>query len=112
MIEYKQHLIDILTYEQLFNEWNNCMHSLKRWDELKQTSNHYVFAHSECFLVAYSILIFYKIKDMGMGNTINPKIPRELLLLRLCEDQVNKIIIIAKDICKRTVPIYKEQTKI
>ena len=105
-----QNLIYKLSETELEKLWETCITFLENWEILKGT--HYVFEHSECFLVGYSILVFHALRAKFIIK--NPKLMREILLKRLNEEEVRKIIIIGpKDICKRNEFLFiKNKQKI
>ena len=89
--------------------WAKCADLLKCWqdtnfDEISENAKE-ILKHSESFLVAYSILLFYELKRKG--ESPNPKMMRDMLSSRLDEGEIDKIIILGKDISKRGIPIYK-----
>ena len=106
---WHQDLIHKLPQKQLCGQWRECIALLGNGWGRKHATVDYVFTHSECFLVGYAILVFYEMKARGYNP--NPKLIREQLLKRLEEDEVNKIIIIGKDISKRGILIYNEHNK-
>lgn len=72
--------------------WNYCIDLLKYWK-----GNDIVLNHSESFLVGYCYLL--------KGNEEDIK---NALLNRYNEEEINKFMILGKDISKRGIPIYKE----
>lgn len=106
---WHQDLICKLPQKQLCGQWRECAALLGNGWGRKHSTVNYVFTHSESFLVAYSILIFFEMKNRGYNP--NPKMIREQLLKRLDKNEVNKLIILGKDISKRNILIYKEHNK-
>ena len=74
--------------------WNYCIDLLKYWKGKDIALN-----HSESFLVGYCYLLKGKEEDI-----------KNALLNRYSEEEVNKFLILGKDISKRGIPIYKELT--
>lgn len=74
--------------------WNYCIDLLKYWK-----GNDIVLNHSESFLVGYCYLLKGDEEDI-----------KNALLNRYSEEEVNKFLILGKDISKRGIPIYKELT--
>lgn len=106
---WHQDLIHKLPQKQLCGQWRECAALLGNGWGKKHSTVNYVFTHSESFLVAYSIIVFYEMRSRGYNP--NPKMIREQLLKRLSEDEVNRVIIIGKDISKRGIQIYNEHDK-
>lgn len=106
---WHQNLIHKLPQKQLCGQWRECAALLGNGWGRKHATVDYVFTHSECFLVGYSILIFNEMRSRGYNP--DPKMMRNQLLKRLEPGEVDKIIIIGKDISKRGIPIYKEHNK-
>lgn len=88
-----------MSNEELHNLWNYCQNLLENW-----TGEDEVLTRSECFLVGYCILLFNQMRVKGLSP--NSKMMREALLNRFSEEEVNRIIVIGKDISKRGIPIY------
>lgn len=96
----KEKTIYSMSEGELCELWSYCENLLKTWqgdDEALQ--------HSECFLVGYCILLFGQMRRKELNP--DPKMMRNALLNRYSEEEVNKIMIIGKDISKRGIPIYK-----
>ena len=74
--------------------WDYCINLLKYWK-----GNDIALNHSESFLVGYCYLLKGKEEDI-----------KNALLNRYSEEEVNKFLILGKDISKRGIPIYKELT--
>ena len=74
--------------------WDYCIDLLKTWK-----GNDIALNHSESFLVGYCYLLKGKEEDI-----------KNALLNRYSEEEVNKFLILGKDISKRGIPIYKELT--
>ena len=74
--------------------WKYCIDLLTTWK-----GNDIVLNHSESFLVGYCYLLKGKEEDI-----------KNALLNRYSEEEVNKFLILGKDISKRGIPIYKELT--
>ena len=74
--------------------WDYCMNLLKTWK-----GNDVALNHSESFLVGYCYLLKGKEEDI-----------KNALLNRYSEEEVNRFLILGKDISKRGIPIYKELT--
>ena len=74
--------------------WDYCMNLLKTWK-----GNDIALNHSESFLVGYCYLLKGKEEDI-----------KNALLNRYNEEEVNRFLILGKDISKRGIPIYKELT--
>ena len=106
---WHQNLINKLPQKQLCGQWRECAALLGNGWGRKHSIVDYVFTHSESFLVAYSILIFYEMKNRGYNP--NSKMMREQLLKRYSEEEVNKFIILGKDIANRKLTIYKEHNE-
>ena len=108
---WHQNLISKLPQQQLCGQWRECAALLGNGWGRKHSVVNYVFQHSESFLVAYSILIFNEMRSRGYNP--NPKMMRNQLLKRYSEQEVNKFIVLGKDISKRgfikntTTNIYK-----
>ena len=103
---WHQSLISKLPQKQLCGQWRECAALLGNGWGRKHATVDYVFTHSECFLVAYAILIFFEMKRRDYNP--NSKMMRNQLLKRYSEEEVNKIIIVGKDIATRGTMIYKE----
>lgn len=103
---WHQNLISKLPQQQLCGQWRECAALLGNGWGRKHSVVNYVFQHSESFLVAYSILIFNEMRSRGYNP--NPKMMRNQLLKRYSEQEVNKFIVLGKDISKRGLMIYKE----
>lgn len=106
---WHESLIHRLPQKQLCGQWRECAALLGNGWGKKHSVVNYVFTHSESFLVAYSILIFNEMRLRGYKP--NPKMMRNQLLKRLNEEEVNKLIILGKDISKRGITIYKEHNQ-
>lgn len=103
---WHQSLLSKLPQKQLCGQWRECAALLGNgWDKKHSVVN-YVFDHSESFLVAYSILVFFEMKKRGYNP--NPKMMRNQLLKRYSEEEVDKFIVLGKDISRRGLIIYKE----
>ena len=74
--------------------WDYCINLLKTWK-----GNDIALNHSESFLVGYCYLLKGKEEDI-----------KNALLNRYSEEEVNRFLILGKDISKRGIPIYKELT--
>lgn len=74
--------------------WKYCIDLLTTWK-----GNDIALNHSESFLVGYCYLLKGKEEDI-----------KNALLNRYSEEEVNKFLILGKDISKRGIPIYKELT--
>ena len=85
---------------KLLELWEYCKSLLETWE-----GDDEVLQYSECFLVGYCILLFNQMKLKGLNP--NPKMMREALSKRLSEDEIDRAIIIGKDISKRGIPIYR-----
>ena len=96
----KESYIYSMTNEELIELWEYCKNLLETWE-----GDDEVLQHSECFLVGYCILLFNQMKLKGLNP--NPKMMREALSKRLSEDEINRVIIIGKDISQRGIPIYR-----
>lgn len=96
----RENCIYSMTNRELLELWDYCKNLLETWE-----GDDEVLQHSECFLVGYCILLFNKMKLKGLNP--NPKMMREALSKRLSKDEINRVIIIGKDISKRGIPIYK-----
>lgn len=106
---WHESLIHRLPQKQLCGQWRECAALLGNGWGKKHSVVNYVFTHSESFLVAYSILIFNEMRLRGYKP--NPKMMRNQLLKRFNEEEVNKLIILGKDISKRGITIYKEHNQ-
>lgn len=103
---WHQSLLSKLPQKQLCGQWRECAALLGNGWGKKHLVVNYVFDHSESFLVAYSILVFFEMKRRGYNP--NPKMMRNQLLKRYSEEEVNKFIVLGKDISRRGLIIYKE----
>ena len=103
---WHQSLLSKLPQKQLCGQWRECAALLGNGWGKKHSVINYVFDHSESFLVAYSILVFFEMKRRGYNP--NPKMMRNQLLKRYSEEEVNKFIVLGKDISRRGLIIYKE----
>lgn len=103
---WHQSLLSKLPQKQLCGQWRECAALLGNGWGKKHSVVNYVFDHSESFLVAYSILVFFEMKRRGYNP--NPKMMRNQLLKRYSEEEVNKFIVLGKDISRRGLIIYKE----
>lgn len=103
---WHQSLLSKLPQKQLCGQWRECAALLGNGWGKKHSVVNYVFDHSESFLVAYSILVFFEMKRRGYNP--NPKMMRNQLLKRYPEEEVDKFIILGKDISQRGLIIYKE----
>lgn len=103
---WHQSLLSKLPQKQLCGQWRECAALLGNGWGKKHPVVNYVFDHSESFLVAYSILVFFEMKRRGYNP--NPKMMRNQLLKRYSEEEVNKFIVLGKDISRRGLIIYKE----
>lgn len=103
---WHQSLLSKLPQKQLCGQWRECAALLGNGWGKKHSVVNYVFDHSESFLVAYSILVFFEMKRRGYNP--NPKMMRNQLLKRYSEEKVDKFIILGKDISQRGLLIYKE----
>lgn len=103
---WHQSLLSKLPQKQLCGQWRECVALLGNDWGKKHSVVNYVFDHSESFLVAYSILVFFEMKRRGYNP--NPKMMRNQLLKRYSEEEVNKFIVLGKDISRRGLIIYKE----
>lgn len=103
---WHQSLLSKLPQKQLCGQWRECAALLGNGWGKKHSVVNYVFDHSESFLVAYSILVFFEMKRRGYNP--NPKIMRNQLLKRYSEEEVDKFIVLGKDISRRGLIIYKE----
>ena len=103
---WHQYIINQLPQKQLCGQWRECAALLGNGWGKKHKTVDYVFTHSESFLVAYSILVFYEMRKRKYNP--NPKMIRNQLLKRYSEKEVNKFIILGKDIFQRNTLIYKE----
>ena len=103
---WHQSLLSKLPQKQLCGQWRECAALLGNGWGKKHSVVNYVFDHSESFLVAYSILVFFEMKRRGYNP--NPKMMRNQLLKRYPREEVNKFIILGKDISRRGLTIYKE----
>ena len=103
---WHQSLLSKLPQKQLCSQWRECAALLGNGWGKKHSVVNYVFDHSESFLVAYSILVFFEMKRRGYNP--NPKMMRNQLLKRYTREEVNKFIILGKDISRRGLTIYKE----
>lgn len=103
---WAEQLIYKLPQKQLCGQWRECAALLGSGWGRKHSVVNYVFSHSESFLVAYSIKIFFEMKRRGYNP--NPKMMRNQLMKRYTEDEVNRFIILGRDIYNRGLPIYKE----
>lgn len=103
---WHQSLLSKLPQKQLCGQWRECAALLGNGWGKKHSVVNYVFDHSESFLVAYSILVFFEMKRRGYNP--NSKMMRNQLLKRYSEEEVNKLIVLGKDISRRGLIIYKE----
>lgn len=103
---WHQSLLSKLPQKQLCGQWRECAALLGNGWGKKHSVVNYVFDHSESFLVAYSILVFFEMKRRGYNP--NSKMMRNQLLKRYSEEEVDKFIVLGKDISKRGLIIYKE----
>lgn len=103
---WHQSLLSKLPQKQLCGQWRECAALLGNGWGKKHSVVNYVFDHSESFLVAYSILVFFEMKKRGYNP--NPKMMRNQLLKRYSEEEVDKFIVLGKDISRRGLIIYKE----
>lgn len=103
---WHQSLLSKLPQKQLCGQWRECAALLGNGWGKKHSVVNYVFDHSESFLVAYSILVFFEMKRRGYNP--NSKMMRNQLLKRYSEEEVNKFIVLGKDISQRGLIIYKE----
>lgn len=103
---WHQSLLSKLPQKQLCGQWRECAALLGNGWGKKHSVVNYVFDHSESFLVAYSILVFFEMKRRGYNP--NPKMMRNQLLKRYSEKEVDKFIVLGKDISRRGLIIYKE----
>ena len=103
---WHQNLIHKLPQQQLCGQWRECAALLGNGWGRKHAVVNYVFDHSESFLVAYSILIFNEMRQRGYNP--NPKMMRTQLSKRYNEEEVNRFIVLGKDISQRGLMIYKE----
>lgn len=74
--------------------WKYCIDLLTTWK-----GNDIALNHSESFLVGYCYLLKGKEEDI-----------KNALLNRYSEEEVDKFLVLGKDISKRGIPIYKELT--
>ena len=86
--------VAIMTQNEKDILWDYCIDLLKTWK-----GNDIVLNHSESFLVGYCYLLKGKEEDI-----------KNALLNRYSEEEVNRFLILGKDISKRGIPIYKELT--
>lgn len=103
---WHQSLLSKLPQKQLCGQWRECAALLGNGWGKKHSVVNYVFNHSESFLVAYSILVFFEMKRRGYNP--NSKMMRNQLLKRYSEEEADKFIILGKDISQRGLIIYKE----
>lgn len=103
---WHQSLLSKLPQKQLCGQWRECAALLGNGWGKKHSVVNYVFDHSESFLVAYSILVFFEMKRRGYNP--NSKMMRNQLLKRYSEEEVDKFIVLGKDISRRGLIIYKE----
>ncbi|MBQ2885043.1 MAG: hypothetical protein IJE43_14960 [Alphaproteobacteria bacterium] len=103
---WHQNLIHKLPQQQLCGQWRECAALLGNGWGRKHAVVNYVFNHSESFLVAYSILIFNEMRQREYNP--NPKMMRTQLSKRYNEEEVNRFIVLGKDISQRGLMIYKE----
>lgn len=103
---WHQSLLSKLPQKQLCGQWRECAALLGNGWGKKHSVVNYVFDHSESFLVAYSILVFFEMKRRGYNP--NSKMMRNQLLKRYSEEEVDKFIILGKDISRRGLLVYKE----
>lgn len=103
---WHQSLLSKLPQKQLCGQWRECAALLGNGWGKKHSVVNYVFDHSESFLIAYSILVFFEMKRRGYNP--NPKMMRNQLLKRYSEKKVDKFIVLGKDISRRGLIIYKE----
>lgn len=103
---WHQSLLSKLPQKQLCGQWRECAALLGNGWGKKHSVVNYVFDHSESFLVAYSILVFFEMKRRGYNP--NSKMMRNQLLKRYSEKEVDKFIVLGKDISSRGLIIYKE----
>lgn len=103
---WHQSLLSKLPQKQLCGQWRECAALLGNGWGKKHSVVNYVFDHSESFLVAYSILVFFEMKRRRYNP--NPKMMRNQLLKRYSEEEVDKFIVLGKDISRRGLIIYKE----
>lgn len=103
---WHQSLLSKLPQKQLCGQWRECAALLGNGWGKKHSVVNYVFDHSESFLIAYSILVFFEMKRRGYNP--NPKMMRNQLLKRYSEEKVDKFIVLGKDISRRGLIIYKE----
>ena len=86
--------VAVMTHNEKNILWDYCINLLKYWK-----GNDIALNHSESFLVGYCYLLKGKEEDI-----------KNALLNRYSEEEVNKFLILGKDISKRGIPIYKELT--
>ena len=86
--------VAMMTQSEKDTLWDYCINLLKTWK-----GNDIVLNHSESFLVGYCYLLKGKEEDI-----------KNALLNRYSEEEVNRFLILGKDISKRGIPIYKELT--
>lgn len=103
---WHQSLLSKLPQKQLCGQWRECAALLGNGWGKKHSVVNYVFDHSESFLVAYSILVFFEMKRRRYNP--NSKMMRNQLLKRYSEEEVDKFIVLGKDISGRGLIIYKE----
>ena len=106
---WHESLISKLPQQQLCGQWRECIALLGNGWGRKHSTVDYVFTHSESFLVGFAIKVCYEM--IARGYHPNPKLIRQALMKRYNEEQVNKFIILGKDIASRGIPIYKEHNK-
>lgn len=95
----KSEYLNMNNYEQELL-WNYCIDLLRGWNKDKDDI---VLNHNECFLVGY-LYLFLELTKLDK-NISEAEIA---LLSRLSREEVDRIMIIGKDISKRGIPIYKE----
>lgn len=86
--------VAMMTQSEKDTLWDYCIDLLKTWK-----GNDIALNHSESFLVGYCYLLKGKEEDI-----------KNALLNRYNEEEVNRFLILGKDISKRGIPIYKELT--
>lgn len=101
-------LIPKISLSRLILLWCSCGDVLLL--QHKPEEDQFVYNHSDIFFLAYYILVC---KEMiKRGEQPNAKFARETLEKRgFSEEEIDKMFIIAKDILKRGIPIYKEFNK-
>ena len=102
-------LISVLPQKQLVAQWRECCCVISNIAK-NGTPNHilvnYVLDYSLDEFRCYTNEVLKVMRSRGYNP--NPKMMRNQLLKRYSEQEVNKFIVLGKDISKRGLMIYKE----